>query len=1486
MTDRTEADRIRAELQRIERELRRQASFSPRRAKLLARQRTLQAELRALVRAERAAREGRGRAGGRVRDPAGDGHPVRDPVTDDAEPEPDPADERETLQRDELPTKPDEPKPGQGPEPGDDAKPGQEPEPGDEPKPGQDPKPGHDPKPKPKPGDTPKPVPDPGDAPMELGRVPIGVMLPLRLETRFDAGVLRVRIIPDDLWLSRHDPRPTAVEVDALKRYLERVERGEAERAWHRFATAHGGPRAAWLERTFGPQLRGEVDDPPGIELRPDDRPRFPQLELFPDRLEIWAQRSDGQRRLLTTTAIDHDRLTIDLPMAGTGGGTPDGGLPGTDTSNDTSDDGPQVPDTEPRWWESFDVACKVGLGAVIPLDGAAGTPPVDIDDLDALFVVGISHDSPGGLFADHRDSGLLGTIAPGIPTATVAGEPAAPYEFDAKRWGSLRDEEPDAAQQQLSVLLTGDRDALGALPGDTGLPAGPMVNGLWPALWGFGLGEVLGVGAPGDMRTLGAWAGHALRPQGPLPTLRIGRQPYGLLPVTDLRQWEVLAGEPPLEQGLVGALRKLRELWAVAATQHGNVQGVDAAGLLDRLAQTPTAPRLGVRRQDSLEAEVAGATIHDVLSGLLGWGAGAPLTMAEALAQWHQANPVVASLGITANRHYSGVAHQRPLRLSMFGPDGDVAAAHAALRALVDRSRTEPAALARLDVLERGDGTIDALLLRLALRSLQLALADVARERDGDDAPLLEPATPFTWAPGRLRGLVSSLTPEQLDGDTPALRALRRVTDGLSALADLDQLGSADELDRALRAVIDTASHRLDPWVGAPAWRRIRGVLDVTAREDAMPLRLQLGAFGWVDAPRPRERDPVDGTRGTLLLAPSDGQATTAAILHDRSVSTADAGGPGRWDLQVDSTTARAAERLARLVREGRNLSEAIGAEVERAVGDRSSVAALRRAYPIRGGLGVRRVCDGQRLLEADIDTLDLPQRGREALEQMRAAVDAYGDLLVAEGIHDIVAGRPDAAAAAMDAAAGLAQPPTLDVLTSRREGRAVGSTLLVALELDEELDTSRPGAVADPALARLLRETFGAADAWRWRVEDATGVTSSITLADVGLEPIDALGLPLGQLEALIAADGSLVAHDGSRRYEQARTLIASLGRPARADELADDPTATARPGAADDGAQQLRDRLLALRTMAAELIADLGAAAAAGDDGEDLLTAARRWGISLDGPSDLPPSAERLQAVAQRLQRRLDQAPVSPGASDATDVASVDDLELEDLVEAVRTLASRTGQLAVLTTHRRARLPEQLDPADGFDDDWLPIIAAVRAPCTRREAGRLIATMHGDAERTFSNRPDDPWQQGAFPATSDPSGATPDERRLVVVHTRADLRKAGATTPFAVGMVDHWTETVPDERHTAAGTFEFDAPAARAPQAILLAVPPRVGQEFDGELLAGIVADVRLLARVRMATPDDLGELAAILPTALFPAHDAASVDLHPRVGKDES
>ena len=104
----------------------------------------------------------------------------------------------------------------------------------------------------------------------------------------------------------------------------------------------------------------------------------------------------------------------------------------------------------------------------------------------------------------------------------------------------------PKTTAGGLSGVLTGTPDVhrrarRPTSPGTT--PPGALVRALWPVLWQRSLKDLAGLGD--DVYRLGSWAGRHLHPFGPLPVLRVGDLPYGVLPIADFTRMAQAAASP-----------------------------------------------------------------------------------------------------------------------------------------------------------------------------------------------------------------------------------------------------------------------------------------------------------------------------------------------------------------------------------------------------------------------------------------------------------------------------------------------------------------------------------------------------------------------------------------------------------------------------------------------------------------------------------------------------------------------------------------------------------------------------------------------------------------------------------------------------------------------------------------------------------------------------------------------------------------------------
>jgi hypothetical protein len=1332
----------------------------------------------------------------------------------------------------------------------------------------------------------------------------VAVLLPLRLETVFRQGndatwTMRVRIVPDEASIRRHDPVPTPLEVrlatamwqavhDALAeadrplpadRWLDR----EASRtAWEVLCRQVTPTRAAWLAGAFPPVLAGEtvtIDAPAADHPSPPNR-----VGGFPPTIEIWCAFAGEAPARLAVTTVDPAALVFDVI----------GGRAEVDGT---------VVEQADRWWVSFVAAKAVGLGLELGLPDGHG--PADIA---VLYAIGLGDEHPAAHIQDQADAGELALMTLGAATNAVDGNQAANLGHDPDDWRRVAaDRLRGGATYALGQALGGQSDTVTAIPGADGVPDldQALVRSLWPALWGHHLRDVWGFGDAADR--LGAWAGEHLRPEGGLPAIRIAEQPYGLLPTSIMSRWRPSpeeGDEAACEERMLPALLRLRSAAASAARARGTAVGADTSGLLDLLGHDALSPgyvhRLFVPSSllASLYGAVTGVKADEFAAAVRGLF-----------------EPAEELFGQRAARQYlAGDADPltMPLVVPRTWPDwfwkpGEVD----------DKGNPVPAmtveeGLTRLlDLLVRWNGwpydlareqwrlLPDSLLIRLLLWSWLMTASTVVAVNSGSAAPLLEPPVGSTATPTRLRALGQTWNPGVPD-DHPAGLVRRYFLDGLDRIykllaSDPPPPGLVSQFERSLRATIDTATHRVDPWLVGMASRRLA---HLAAQSDT---RFRLGVYGWVEGPMLGAPGP---TTGGLLHAPSHAQALTAVILRDKMVTDrlTDPGGRDLWSMQLDSARIRLAEEMAEEVRLGAHLFEVVGRQVERIVAARDGVRALRAQFPLRVGQDeAGRVCSGVAALEALLSAappLALTAGQTAGLSAVRDAIDAYGDLLVAEAVHQVVTGRADLAGAAMDAAAGLGAPPTLAFTETPLQGEGLVTSVFSAIPFVASVaaDGASPVVLADASVAAAVVAATGAAPTWTFTTAGGT----SVTLADLGLEPSDTLVLSPDLLTGLAGfrLGEPVVGGTGPNLHRQAQELVHSLGpQPALGRDLAR-ITGPAGPGgagpagpdavAAADAAilAELRGRYQALRDEAQRTIDALTAATTAADGAAQVagLRRALRWGITpmvghdeqaalfaalLDGtvPADATVLPTLTSRAGEALGARLRAAP----AADAQ----------EPIGRSIAELAAPEGQLAVL-----ARMPVSdltatsgivLAPDADLDTDWLATVAAVRPPLARLEALQLEALIRGTPGYTpVSNAPGDHWRVAALADLvqhrtqpgADPNAALP---RFVAGYGQGDVWVGGEGAVVAAGLVDSWSESVARPGQTTTAAFGFNAPAARPPQAILLAVPGDLDTGYGAPAevadLIQVLSETRQLAHARAVRAEDLGGLLAGVPTAML-------------------
>ncbi|HEU5268718.1 MAG TPA: hypothetical protein VFU36_02255, partial [Jatrophihabitans sp.] len=609
-----------------------------------------------------------------------------------------------------------------------------------------------------------------------------------------------------------------------------------------------------------------------------------------------------------------------------------------------------------------------------------------------------------------------------------------------------------------------------------------------------------------GDGTVLAArdhFADH-VRPGGHLPTVGIGRQPYGILLTTALDRWQPDAHEAAFRP-VVAALRALRDtVWwpaAQALPRLGAEQfDVDTANraLLDIMGTAPVSPEVFARVQLG----------PDYLRNL--WRFAQPgLRPDWESVTGESSRQLLHDVGIAWRPRAAGlVGAEFPSLLTGPRVSADGTPAAGWLAQLADRATTVATLLGQPDL----PGTGTPLLYRLLRHSLLREYADaavrlLAGRHQLADWQHLDPEL-IGIRPGGVDQTVWSAVQSTKIGTVPLSSYLQTGQAG-AAGAGIDRFRSAvrtlaeadDELlDRHLRQTLDATSHRLDAWISSIAARRL------AAQRASRPTGVLLGGYGWLTDLRPAGAAPADIG---FVHAPSLPQAVTAAVL--RSGYDSHAGGAANpFAINLGSARVRAADELLAAVRAGLSPGAALGYLFERTLQQTvagSYLAEFRAIAPspartvtedgtltatalpaglVDGLVLAEKLTAGATDLRALLDRIQAEDANRPAtplrpavdaaLAGLHEIMDATADALLADAVHHAVNGAPSRAAATLDALAdGEGSVPELDALRTPRGGIALSHRVALLLPADLPAvpgwPAMTPRAAASPQLELLLQ-------------------------------------------------------------------------------------------------------------------------------------------------------------------------------------------------------------------------------------------------------------------------------------------------------------------------------------------------------------------------------------------------------------------------------
>ncbi|MFV2215395.1 hypothetical protein ACFHW2_34820, partial [Actinomadura sp. LOL_016] len=737
-------------------------------------------------------------------------------------------------------------------------------------------------------------------------------------------------------------------------------------------------------------------------------------------------------------------------------------------------------------------------------------------------------------------------------------------------------------ARTRRGPVPPGAATALGRAPNgadDLRRPGAAVRRLLWPAGPDYLVRHLMD-GAAGDwVADLPAVRSHFVshvHPDGPLPALRVGAQVYGVLPVAAMRRW---AGGGPGEARAVDLLTRLLDrVWLPSPVPRIRPGLEDPDGVVLDVLATDAIPR-EMRVRSMLGNEyVAWLWRFARLELGGGWREEVAGPSRRLLADLGLATPDDPRLALAVFADKS-----MRLRTPIAGTDADAVRAYLdelaapGLRADEAPAPSGPAPLFRrlLRAALLGEFSDAAGLIDGVGQPPDPELIDIfPREVTSTLARRLAAPLPPGGGTGPEMEVGDYLAAAERPGDRRHAAVTAGIRDFRAALTRLAELDLPPErLEREVAGTLALTAHRLDAWITSFATRRLEAL--VRERPAGEKAGVHVGGYGWVanlvPFGNPDPVPPPDGVPAGPLYpardgaghvhAPSLGQAVTAAVLRSgwRSHGGASQAGAARQDegnpLAVDLTSRRArlAERLAAGVRDGQPLGLLLGYRFERGLHEHPLgsldrfLPLFREAAPVRAhavtpdgtaepAVESTAVTDGlelhRRYRAGDLEAVlaALPARDRTAVEDVLAdladAIDALGDALLAEGVHQIAQGNVSRAAAALDASAhGGSAPPELQFCRTDDDGAVITHRVLLLFNHDARFERLRWGAAvgeqprvlaaapADAVATALLPPNWRVR--WRntWRSPDGarTVVQPPLSLDFLQIPAIDHVAAPV---------------------------------------------------------------------------------------------------------------------------------------------------------------------------------------------------------------------------------------------------------------------------------------------------------------------------------------------------------------------------------------
>jgi hypothetical protein len=392
------------------------------------------------------------------------------------------------------------------------------------------------------------------------------LLLPVKIETKFkvvnDKSELWIRIFPDDIAIHTHEELLMIEEYESGKNYWINIfnesEDSVKQGAWNTLVSAYNANRSAWIIKQTQPSNWNEnpTDEsallfPVYTEFKTSSWTQAPHIKVMPDCFVVTGY-SGGNVVFEKTGNIIPDNLQVALDPTS------------EEAQISREKNGKILVNPKLSWIFDFDEAEAAGMAMKIPLE-----EPYASVGFERIIVLGLRISSDPdessklieGLIDNHHYSANgFSFIKQGTPTNNTeddssgysstdfANETSYEVETGPNQFTLSNEELEKSDAQRFAEALGIDYEPLyHTINGNQTdvLEAKFMNIALWQGTLGYFMNEMMyPLFTDEQINFTRDYFTEYVTGRGPLPAIRVGNQPYGILPTSSFTNWKLTDNE------------------------------------------------------------------------------------------------------------------------------------------------------------------------------------------------------------------------------------------------------------------------------------------------------------------------------------------------------------------------------------------------------------------------------------------------------------------------------------------------------------------------------------------------------------------------------------------------------------------------------------------------------------------------------------------------------------------------------------------------------------------------------------------------------------------------------------------------------------------------------------------------------------------------------------------------------------------------------